>query len=115
MSEARIAVSDECKNRWNERLAVDGAVQILERIAEACKSWLVSSFHHHAGTFCRDTWRNSAIVCLDGCMPCSVFASTGHYLFGGGDPVDAVRLYNSRIRHLHLKDVKLPVLDAARP
>ena len=34
--------------------------------------------------------------------------------FGGGDPVDAVRLYGERIRHLHLKDVLLPVLQAAR-
>ncbi|MDQ3651843.1 MAG: sugar phosphate isomerase/epimerase, partial [Acidobacteriota bacterium] len=39
---------------------------------------------------------------------------TGHYFFGGGDPVDAVRLYGTRIRHLHLKDVRLPVLEAAR-
>ena len=28
--------------------------------------------------------------------------------------MDAVRLYGARIRHLHLKDVQLPVLDAAR-
>ena len=28
--------------------------------------------------------------------------------------MDAVRLYGARIRHLHLKDVQLPVLKAAR-
>ncbi|MCA1603442.1 MAG: TIM barrel protein, partial [Acidobacteria bacterium] len=30
------------------------------------------------------------------------------------DPVEAVRLYGARIRHLHLKDVQLPILESAR-
>src|SRR6266542_273827 len=73
-----------------------------------------AGYHHHAGTFvetpeeiarlCESTDPNVLGLCLD----------TGHYFFGGGDPVDAVRLYGERIRHLHLKDVQLPVLEAAR-
>ena len=39
---------------------------------------------------------------------------TGHYFFGGGDPLEAVRLYGARIRHLHLKDVKPSILESAR-
>ena len=39
---------------------------------------------------------------------------TVHYYYGGGDPVDAVRKYGSRIRHLHLKDVRPDVLDEVR-
>lgn len=116
MSEARIAVS----GRVNESDGMsdsqwDGAAQILGRIAEACNELgLAAVFHHHAGTFvetpgeiarlCDSTDADLLGLCLD----------TGHYLFGGGDPVDAVRSYNSRIRHLHLKDVRLPVLEAAR-
>jgi inosose dehydratase len=28
----------------------------------------------------------------------------GHYMFGGGDPLDALRKYNRRIWHVHFKD-----------
>jgi inosose dehydratase len=117
MSEARMAVSgrvDEARDgmsdeQWNE------ALLILGRISEACREQgLTTVFHHHAGTFvetpkevarlCESTDPDLLGLCLD----------TGHYFFGGGDPVDAVSLYGMRIRHLHLKDVRRPILESAR-
>ena len=117
MSEARMAVSgrvDEERDGMSDSQWV-GAAQILNRIADACRKLGLSAvFHHHAGTFvetpkeiarlCESTDPDLLGLCLD----------TGHYVFGGGDPVDAVRSYGARIRHLHLKDVQLPVLEAAR-
>ena len=117
MSDARIAVSgrvDEARDGMSDP-QWEAAARILQRTAEACSELGLSAvFHHHAGTFvetpaeiarlCESTDAGLLGLCLD----------TGHYFFGGGDPVDAVRLYGSRIRHLHLKDVQLPVLEAAR-
>ena len=117
MSEARITVSgrvDESLDGMSDA-QWDGAAQILNRIAGDCRRLGLSAvFHHHAGTFvetpaeiarlCESTDPDLLGLCLD----------TGHYVFGGGDPVDAVSLYGTRIRHLHLKDVQLGVLDAAR-
>ena len=117
MSEERIAVSgrvDEARDGMNDS-QWDAALRLIRRIAEACRALGLSPvFHHHAGTFvetpkeiarlCESTDPDLLGLCLD----------TGHYFFGGGDPVDAVRLYGARIRHLHLKDVQLPVLKAAR-
>jgi inosose dehydratase len=117
MSEARMAVSgrvDESRDGMNDEQWA-GAVEILTRISEACLELGLSAvFHHHAGTYietpkeierlCESTDPDLLGLCLD----------TGHYFFGGGDPVDAVRLYGDRIRHLHLKDVNLPILEAAR-
>ncbi len=117
MSEARMAVSgrvNEARDGMSDQ-QWDGAARILNRIAGACREMGLSAvFHHHAGTFvetpkeiarlCESTDPDLLGLCLD----------TGHYFFGGGDPVDAVRLYGTRIRHLHLKDVNLPVLKAAR-
>ena len=117
MSAARMAVSgrvDEARDGMSDS-QWDGAAQIIRRISEDCRELGLSAvFHHHAGTFvetpkeiarlCESTDADLLGLCLD----------TGHYLFGGGDPVDAVRLYGARIRHLHLKDVKLPVLEAVR-
>ena len=117
MSEARMAVSgrvNEASDGMSER-QWDGAAQILGRISEACRKLGLSAvFHHHAGTFVEtpneverlseSTEPGLLGLCLD----------TGHYFFGGGDPVDAVRLYGDRIRHLHLKDVRLQILEGAR-
>jgi inosose dehydratase len=117
MSEERMAVSgrvDDSKDGMNEQ-QWEAAAKLLRRIAEACcELGLSSVFHHHAGTLvetpkeveqlCERTDPDLLGLCLD----------TGHYFFGGGDPVDAVRLYGARIRHLHLKDVQLPVLEASR-
>ncbi len=117
MSEARINISgrvDETRDGMS-KTQWDGAASILQRTAEACRELGLSAvFHHHAGTFvetpteiarlCESTDPDLLGLCLD----------TGHYFFGGGDPVDAVRLYGERIRHLHLKDVQLPVLESAR-
>jgi inosose dehydratase len=117
MSEARMAVSgrvDESRDGMSDS-QWEGAARILMRIAEDCRELGLSAvFHHHAGTFvetpqevarlCETTDPELLGLCLD----------TGHYFFGGGDPLDAVRLYGERIRHLHLKDVQLPVLETAR-
>jgi inosose dehydratase len=117
MSETRINVSgrvDESLDGMSDA-QWDGATQILNRIAGDCRKLGLSAvFHHHAGTFvetpneiarlCETTDADLLGLCLD----------TGHYVFGGGDPVDAVRLYGTRIRHLHLKDAQLAVLEAAR-
>lgn len=117
MSEARMAVSgrvDEERDSMSDT-QWEGAAQILNRIAEAGRTLGLSAvFHHHGGTFvetpkefarlCESTDPDLLGICLD----------TGHYFFGGGDPVDAVRTYGARIRHVHLKDVQLPVLEAAR-
>lgn len=117
MSAARMAVSgrvDEARDGMSDA-QWEGAAQLLGRVASSCREMGLSAvFHHHAGTFvetpkeiarlCETTDPAALGLCLD----------TGHYTFGGGDPVDAVRLYGTRIRHLHLKDVQMQVLEAAR-
>jgi inosose dehydratase len=91
------------------------AVEIISRIARAClEMGLSTAFHHHAGTLietpneierlCASTDPALIGLCLD----------TGHYLYGGGNPVEAVQKYGSRIWHLHLKDVRSAVLGSVR-
>jgi inosose dehydratase len=91
------------------------AVEILSQIANASRELgLRTAFHHHAGTLvetpveierlCSSTDPSLIGLCLD----------TGHYVYGGGDPVEAVEKYSSRIFHIHLKDVNLAVLQSVR-
>ena len=91
------------------------AAHIVTRTAEACRELgLATAFHHHAGTFV-ETPDEIARFC-DSVDPALVglCLDTGHYFYGGGDPVEAVRRYGARIWHLHLKDVRQPVLEQVR-
>jgi inosose dehydratase len=117
MSKARMSVAgrvNEQRDGMSAQLWHD-TVQIVSRIARACREFgLSTAFHHHAGTLVetpneierlfKNTDPSLIGLCLD----------TGHYLYGGGDPVEAVRKYGSRIWHLHLKDVRLSVLESVR-
>lgn len=114
MSQSRIAVAgrvNAAAHGMSDR-QWDGAVEIINRIAAACRELgLKTAFHHHAGSLietpdeiarlCESADPNLLGLCLD----------TGHYFYGGGDPVEAVRKYGPRIWHLHLKDVRPAALD----
>ncbi len=117
MSQARMSIAgrvNEARDGMNDE-QWEGAVKLLTRIAQAARELgLATTFHHHAGTLietpqeiarlCASTDPELIGLCLD----------TGHYFYGGGNPVEAVRKYGARIRHLHLKDVNPAVLETVR-
>ena len=89
----------------------------LSELAEHVNKWskysnslgMRASFHPHAATYIETSEETAALfskldenvgLCLD----------VGHWLVGGGDPVAAVKEYNSRITHVHIKDVDPQVL-----
>ncbi|MFT4306057.1 MAG: sugar phosphate isomerase/epimerase [Microbacterium sp.] len=80
----------------------------VERAAGVIRAaGLEPTFHHHAGTFVEspeeiDRFLRDTDVDLT--------LDTGHLLIGGGDPLQAVERWGSRINHLHLKDVDLAEL-----
>jgi inosose dehydratase len=84
----------------------------IERASEIVQSHgLRPVLHHHVGTYietpvevARVLDRTSVGLCLD----------TGHYVYGGGDPLAVVRAFASRIEYLHLKDVDAPTLEQVR-
>jgi len=104
---ARPAQMDSAQ--WRE------AASFTERAARAAASrGLDAVFHHHAGT-CVETPDELAQLCeqTDPAL-LGVCLDTGHYLYGGGDPLEAVARYKSRIRHLHFKDIRRDVLESCR-
>jgi inosose dehydratase len=67
-----------------------------------------ATLHHETGTYIEAPWEISAALehtsiglCLD----------TGHLLLGGGDPMQALSEWGSRINHVHLKDARQAVVD----
>lgn len=116
MNDARIAVAGRVTGQdAMDRDGWNAAAELLTDLGQRCRDLgLATVFHHHAGSYietpeeidrlCAATDADLIGLCLD----------TGHYYYGGGNPLDAVRQYRSLIRHLHLKDVRQPVLETVK-
>jgi inosose dehydratase len=71
-------------------------------------------YHHHMGTGVMT--RADVDRLMAGTDPALVnlLYDTGHIFFAGDDPVELAQAYGSRIKHVHLKDVRADVAKRAR-
>ena len=116
MSEKRMAIAGSAKEsdgytpaQWEE------AAKLIGCIARSAKEIGVRSvFHHHAGTYVETPGEVARLLELTDPDLLGICLDTGHYLYGGGDPVEFARSQAKRIWHLHLKDIRQNVLDQVR-
>jgi inosose dehydratase len=97
-------------NAWE--IFAEGANQIAYAVKETYG--LQTVFHHHCAgyvetpdeihTLLEYTDKGLVGLCLD----------TGHYSYGGGNPIEALIKYRDRIWHIHLKDYDIKVAEKAR-
>jgi inosose dehydratase len=88
---------------------------VLNDTARAiCGLGMRAVFHHHAGTYVETPEEVDLLMELTDPELLGLCFDTGHYYYGGGDPVEAARKHSARIWHLHLKDVNPAVLDEVR-
>ena len=88
---------------------------LLEQLArEAAELGHPLAFHPHTATWIETPDEVARLV--DGTDPelVGICLDVGHFTVGGGDPVEAIRGYRDRVRHLHLKDVDAAVLERLR-
>jgi len=91
------------------------AVAFLHRVARACRDrGLRVAFHHHAGTFVETPSEIERLLAMTDPDVIGLCLDTGHFVYGGGDPIRAARTYGSRIWHVHAKDVNPKVLERVR-
>lgn len=84
----------------------------LHRAAEICREvGFEPVIHPHAGTYI-ETGDEIARV-MDRIDPSLIglCLDTGHFRFGGADPVQAAHDYHELIRHVHIKDCLTAVMD----
>ena len=103
---------------WPEREAVAGraadgpgltgqdwetAAANLRAAAEMAAGFgLRCAFHHHAGTYIETPAEVARLLAMTDIGLC---LDTGHYVYAGGDPVEAVEKMGRRVQYLHFKDV----------
>ena len=71
-------------------------------------------FHHHMATVVQTFEETKRL--MDNTDPRYVYLcfDTGHFTFAGEDPLAMLKKYVDRVGHVHLKDMRLPVVEEAR-
>jgi inosose dehydratase len=80
--------------------------QGAERVARAVRdeTGLRTVFHHHCAGFVETPAEVEKLLSLTDPALLGLCFDTGHYRFGGGDPVAGLRRFFDRVWHVHFKD-----------
>lgn len=68
------------------------------------KTGLRTVFHHHCAGYVETPEEIDQLMALTDPSLVGLVLDMGHYKFGGGDPLYALRKHQSRIWHIHFKD-----------
>lgn len=100
----------EFTNDEHKRLA--SGLNELGRIAR--NEGLRLAYHHHMGTGIQTVQETQRL--LNDTNPEDVYLlyDSGHFAFSGEDPVAALKLFVSRVGHVHLKDVRTERYEEAK-
>jgi inosose dehydratase len=78
----------------------------VEKVARAVllETGLSSVFHHHCAGYVETPDEVEALLTRTSPELVNLCLDTGHWAFGGGDPVEALARWRDRIGHIHFKD-----------
>lgn len=91
------------------------AVAAIHAVAAECDKYnLRVAFHHHVGTHVETPEEIDRLLTELPPEALGLCLDTGHYAYGGGNPVAVLRQHPGRTAWLHLKDVNASRLASAR-
>ncbi|MGD0800806.1 MAG: myo-inosose-2 dehydratase [Terracidiphilus sp.] len=70
-------------------------------------------YHHHMGTGVMIRSDVDRLMASTDPKLVHLLLDTGHIYYAGGDPLALARDYATRIKHVHLKNIRLPILKKA--
>ena len=87
----------------------------LNRLGErAREKGMTLTYHHHMGTGVQTAAEVDRLMEMTDPSLLSLLYDSGHLAFSGEDYVAVLERHVGRVRHVHLKDVRLPVLDRVK-
>jgi len=95
--QANMSLSDK---EW--KVYAKGAENIAKQVKDVFG--LRTVFHHHCGGFVETPEEIEKLLSLTDPELLGLCLDMGHYAFGGGDPIEALKTYYKRIWHVHFKD-----------
>jgi inosose dehydratase len=90
------------------KLLAEGLNRLGERAREKD---MTLTYHHHMGTGVQTTEEIDRLMQMTDPALLSLLYDTGHLVFSGEDYQAVLRTHLGRVRHVHLKDVRRPVLE----
>lgn len=72
------------------------------------------TFHHHMGTVVQSLAEVDRMMENTDPEYVSLLFDTGHFTYCGEDPLEVVKKYVHRIRHVHLKDIRPEVVEQVK-
>ena len=87
-----------------------------EKVAKAVRDayGIRTVFHHHCAGYVETPDEIEKLLSLTDPNLVGLCLDMGHYAFGGGDPVKALKKYRDRIWHVHFKDFSPVAAKASR-
>ena len=73
-----------------------------------------TAFHHHCAGYVETPDEVNKLMELTDPDLLGLVLDMGHYMFGGGNPVDALKKHYNRIWHLHFKDCDNVIAQKSR-
>ena len=97
-------------NGW--RVFTQGAMRIAYAVQR--EAGLRTVFHHHIGTWVETPEETARFLHMTDPTLMGLVFDTGHYRFGGGDPLVGLQQHADRIWHVHFKDHASAIAERSR-
>lgn len=91
----------------------DTFCQGMNRLGKIAKEeyQIALTFHHHMGTVVQNPDEVERMMANTDPEYVSLLFDTGHFAYCGADPLEMVKKYKNRIKHIHLKDIRPEVVE----
>jgi inosose dehydratase len=94
------------------QIAAEGAEKVARAVRQ--ETGLRTVFHHHCAGYVETPTEIDTLLRLTDPDLLGLCLDTGHYCFGGGNPLEFLRQYFPRIWHIHFKDCQPGVAARSR-
>jgi inosose dehydratase len=99
-----------CEAEW--RVFADGVQCVAESVYQ--ETGLRTVVHHHCAGFAETPGEIEMLLGLTDPKVVGLCFDTGHYRFGGGDPLTGLKKHAGRIWHVHFKDCHPGLAEQSR-
>lgn len=86
-----------------------GANYVASQVKEHTN--LRTVFHHHCAGYVETPYEIEKFMSMTDPKLVGLVLDMGHYMFGGGDPLTALKTYSDRIHHIHFKDCNRAIAE----
>ncbi|HHV00202.1 MAG TPA: TIM barrel protein [Bacteroidales bacterium] len=94
------------------KVFAQGAEEIARQVKN--ETGLRTAFHHHCAGYVETPQEIETLLSLTDPALLGLVLDMGHYAFGGGDPLEALKKYRKRIWHVHYKDCEPTIAKSSR-